>query len=144
MSIHIAQFFGNLFISQGTVAVSGVPKGWTKPTHYGEALTEGEVVERILYSRRKRKKPRKIQVAGKQEAEIREEEGRQEEAKQEEAKQEEGRKEEGRPEENVEKMKTRTYVRYVEETMMMMTKRHRKGGLDVMKGVVGNGTTISV
>ena len=48
MSIHIAQFFGNLFISQGTVAVSGVPKGRTKPTHYGEALTEEEVVERIL------------------------------------------------------------------------------------------------
>ena len=94
---------------------------------------------RGYYSRRKRNKPRKIQVAGKQEAEVREEEGRQEEAKQ-----EEGRKEEGRPEENVEKMKTRTYVRYVEETMMMMTKRHRKGGLDVMKGVVGNGTTISV
>jgi len=44
----------------------------------------------------------------------------------------------------VEKMKTRTYVRYVEETMMMMTKRHRKGGLDVMKGVVGDGTTIGV
>ena len=114
---------------------------------------------RGYYSRRKRKKPRKIQVAGKQEAEVREEEGRKEEAKQEEgrkeeAKQEEGRKEEGRPEEgrkeegrpeeNVEKMKTRTYVRYVEETMMMMTKRHRKGGLDVMKGVVGNGTTIGV
>ena len=104
---------------------------------------------RGYYSRRKRNKPRKIQVAGKQEAEIREEEGRQEEAKQEEgrqeeAKQEEGRKEEGRPEENVVKMKTRTYVRYVEETMMMMTKRHRKGGLDVMKGVVGNGTTIGV
>ena len=90
-------------------------------------------------SRRKRKKPRKIQVAGKQEAEVREQEGRQEEAKQ-----EEGRKEEGRPEENVVKMKTRTYVRYVEETMMMMTKRHRKGGLDVMKGVVGDGTTIGV
>ena len=89
---------------------------------------------RGYYSRRKRKKPRKIQVAGKQEAEVREEEGRQEEAKQ----------EEGRPEENVEKMKTRTYVRYVEETMMMMTKRHRKGGLDVMKGVVGNGTSTGV
>ena len=80
-------------------------------------------------SRRKRKKPRKIQVAGKQEAEVREEEGRQEE---------------DRLEENVEKMKTRTSVRYVEETMMMMTKRHGKGGLDVLKGFVGDDTTIGV
>ena len=60
-----------------------------------------------------------------------------------EGKQEEGRKEEGRPEENV-KMRTRTCVRYVEETMMMMMKRHRKGGLDVMRGVAGDGTTIGV
>ena len=38
----------------------------------------------------------------------------------------------------------RTYVRYVEVTMTMMTKRHRKGGLDVVKEVVGDGTTIGV
>ena len=55
VSIHIAQFFGNLFISQGTVAVSGVPKGRTKPTHYGEALTEEEVVERIRQQEEEKK-----------------------------------------------------------------------------------------
>ena len=41
-------------------------------------------------------------------------------------------------------MRMRTYVRFVEVTMMMMMKRHRKGGLDVMKGVVGDGTTTGV
>ena len=46
------------------------------------------------------------------------------------------REAEGRQEENVEKMRMRTYVRFGEVTMMMM-KRHRKGGLNVMKGVVG-------
>jgi len=40
--------------------------------------------------------------------------------------------------------RTRTYVRYVEETMMMMTMRHRKGGLDVMNGIVDDCTTIGV
>lgn len=39
VSIYITQFVGNLFISQGTVAVSAGANGWTKPTHYGEALT---------------------------------------------------------------------------------------------------------
>ena len=89
------------------------------------------------HSRRRRKssgQSRKIEVVGKLEAETREEEGRQVEGKQ----------EEGRPEENVEKMRTRTCVRYVKETMMMMMKRHRKGGLDVMRGVAGDGTTIGV
>ena len=72
--------------------------------------------------RKRRGQPRKVQLAVKEEAELRQEEGRQE---------------------NVE-MKMRTYVRFVEVTMMMMTKRHRKGGLDVMKGVVGDGTTTGV
>ena len=47
VTIHIAQFFGNLFISQGTVTVSSGAKGRTKPSHYGEALTEEEVIERV-------------------------------------------------------------------------------------------------
>ena len=46
VTIHIAQFFRNLFISQGAVTVSTGAKCRTKPSHYGEALTE-EVIERI-------------------------------------------------------------------------------------------------
>ena len=85
------------------------------------------------------------QVEGKWKASGRQVEGKwKASGRQVEGNQEEGRKEEGRPEENVEKMRTRTCVRYVEETMMMMTKRHRKGGLDVMRGVAGDGITTVV
>ena len=61
VTIHIAQFFGNLFISQGAVTVSTGAKGRTKPSHYGEALTEEEVIERI----RKQEEEKKERAAKK-------------------------------------------------------------------------------
>ena len=61
VTIRIAQFFGNLFISQGAVTVSTGAKGRTKPSHYGEALTEEEVIERI----RKQEEEKKERAAKK-------------------------------------------------------------------------------
>ena len=54
VSIHIAQFFGNLFVQENTHVVVG-RKGRTLPTHYGEPLTEEEVVERIHEQDRQKK-----------------------------------------------------------------------------------------
>jgi len=56
VSIHIAQYFGNLFISQSNVTVHATKRGRTQPRHYGEALTEEEVLERIREQEEKKKK----------------------------------------------------------------------------------------
>ena len=42
-------------LAQCSVAVFAGPKVWTKPTHYGEALTEEEVVERIRQQEEEKK-----------------------------------------------------------------------------------------
>ncbi len=54
--IHIAQFFGSLFLSKATNVTIGVRrKGRTEPRHYGEALTEDDVLERIREQEEKKK-----------------------------------------------------------------------------------------
>ena len=45
VSTHIAQFFGNLFTSDATERVGR--KGRVCPKHYGEVLTEDEILEHI-------------------------------------------------------------------------------------------------
>ena len=46
-------------LAQCSVAVSAGPKVWAKPTHYGEALTEEEVIERIP-QQEEEKKPQAV------------------------------------------------------------------------------------
>ena len=101
VTIHIAQIFGNLFVSRGVRVASTAVIGWTQPRHYREALTEDEI---FANSKRKR---RKLPKKENQENNV-------------------GRNNSNHAErKSVERM--RVLVKVVEATMMMMQRKHGLG-----------------
>ena len=87
VSIHIAQFFGNLFLSQQCKITEQAGRQIRiQPRHYGEALTEEEVIERL-----RQQAEQKAELVRQREEKKEERARQQEEKKEERARQQEER-----------------------------------------------------